>query len=166
MKIYIVGIVASGKSTLARCLSSELGIPHYELDVIVHGEKGELAHRRTPAQQRELICHIDAGGDWIIEGTYRASCHLVLDLADRIVFLDPPLSLRRRRILTRFVKQQLGIEPCRYESDLAMLRRMYKWTRDFERDRPSFEAMLAPYAQKLIRAGSVEEAASAVNAIS
>ena len=165
MKIYIVGIVASGKSTLARLLSSEMGIEHYELDVIVHGEKGELAHRRTPAQQRELICHIDAGGSWIIEGTYRESCHMVLDLADRIVFLDPPLGLRKRRIFTRFIKQKLGMEACRYESDIEMLRLMYKWTRDFERDRPKFEARLAPYAWKLIRAESVEAARSAIGAI-
>jgi len=33
-KIYIVGMVASGKTTFAKNLSKEMGIPFYELDVL------------------------------------------------------------------------------------------------------------------------------------
>ena len=157
-KIYIIGIVASGKSTLARLMEKKLDIPHHEVDVIVHGEKGELAHRRMPAQQLEMIQRIDSEGGWIIEGTYRPSCHCLLDMADVIVFLDPPLRVRKRRILTRFLKQQLRIESCRYESNIGMLRDMYRWTNDFERDRPKFEAMLSIYETKLIRATSTADA--------
>jgi adenylate kinase family enzyme len=42
-KIYIVGIVASGKTTFAKQLSKITGIPWYELDNIVHDDikKGE-----------------------------------------------------------------------------------------------------------------------------
>ncbi len=36
MKIYIVGAVASGKSTLARELSGLTGIPYTSLDEVVH----------------------------------------------------------------------------------------------------------------------------------
>ena len=38
MKIYIVGSVASGKSTLARRLSQSTGIPCFPLDEVVHTE--------------------------------------------------------------------------------------------------------------------------------
>ncbi|MBC1520610.1 hypothetical protein HB912_02985 [Listeria aquatica] len=37
MEIWIIGSVASGKTTLAKELQKELGIPYYELDVFVHG---------------------------------------------------------------------------------------------------------------------------------
>ncbi|WP_277619935.1 hypothetical protein [Listeria aquatica] len=37
MKIWIIGSVASGKTTLAKELQKELGIPYHELDVFVHG---------------------------------------------------------------------------------------------------------------------------------
>ncbi|MEN2666894.1 hypothetical protein [Listeria aquatica] len=34
MKIWIIGSVASGKTTLAKELQKELGIPYHELDVL------------------------------------------------------------------------------------------------------------------------------------
>ncbi len=67
------------------------------------------------------------------------------------MFLDPPLWKRKMRILTRFAKQQLGLEPCHYRSDLRMLRGMFRWTREFERGRPRFEEMLSGYRDKLVR---------------
>ncbi len=150
-KVYIIGIVASGKTTLARRLSKEWNVPHYELDCVVHVGAGREQYKRTPEQQVQEILRIDREGDWIIEGTYRESCRCVLDLADRIIFLDPPLWLRRIRIFTRYVKQRLGIEACHYRSNLWMLRKMYAWTHAFEKDRSGFEAMLAGYGDKVVK---------------
>lgn len=148
-KIYIVGIVASGKTTLAKRLSKEMQIPYYELDCIVHVKTDKERYKRTSEEQVEEIKRIDSLGDWIIEGTYRKSCHCLLEIADRIIFLDPPLWLRKFRILTRFVKQQLHIESCHYKSDLNMLMMMYKWTSDFEKNRVQFEEMIDGYKSKL-----------------
>ncbi len=149
-KIYIIGIVASGKTTLAKALSTKKGLPFYELDAIAHGGEDTQRHKRTPDEQQQIIADIDAAGGWIIEGTYRKSCHCLLDLADTIVFLDTPLHTRLYRIFCRFIKQQLGIEQCHYKSDFHMLRMMYKWTWDFEKGRPEFVKMLAAYEHKLI----------------
>lgn len=149
MKIYIIGIVASGKTTYSRRLSEELGIPAYELDKVVYATRPDGGQRkRSDEEQLEVLEQIDAAGDWIIEGTYRPNLHRVLDMADRIIFLDPPLGLRKRRILTRWLKQRSGREKCDYKPSFHMLRMMYRWTRDFERDRPEFEAMLNRYADK------------------
>lgn len=38
MKILIIGIVASGKTTLAKKLEQQLNIKHYEIDSIVHDD--------------------------------------------------------------------------------------------------------------------------------
>lgn len=148
-KIYIVGSVASGKTTLAKKLSKEMKIPHYELDCIIHVKTENGGYKRTPEEQVQEIKRIDELGDWIIEGTLRSSCHCLLEMADKIIFLDTPLWLRKCRILTRFIKQQLHIEPCHYKSDFNMLRLMYKWTDDFENNRKQFEEILGKYKYKL-----------------
>lgn len=152
MKIYIIGIVASGKTTYSRRLSEELGIPAYELDKVVYATRPDGGQRkRSPEEQMKVLERIDAAGDWIIEGTYRQTLHCVLDMADRIIFLDPPLKLRKKRIFERWRRQRRGEEQCDYRPSLHMLHMMYRWTRDFESTRPAFEAMLENYADKLER---------------
>ncbi|MGF7050797.1 adenylate kinase family enzyme [Paenibacillus sp. DS2015] len=150
-KILIIGIVASGKTTLAKRLSKTLNIPWYELDCIVHHETDNGRYKRTPAEQVAVIKDIDSRGFWIFEGTDRESYRCIFDMADSIIFLDTPLWKRKIRIFIRFLKQKLGIEKSYYKSDIKMLKMMYKWTRDFERDRISFEERLQLYNKKLIR---------------
>lgn len=106
-KIFIVGIVASGKTTLAKRLSNQLIIPWYELDCVVHYEKNGVRITRTPEEQVEFIADINKTGKWIFEGTDRKSYECLYDLADTVVFLDPPLWKRRVRIFTRYIKTKL-----------------------------------------------------------
>lgn len=147
-KIYIIGIVASGKTTLARRLSNTWNIPHYEVDCIVHHRHNDEHYKRSTDEQIKIMEEIDRQGDWIIEGTYRESCDVLLELADRSIFLDTPLWIRKYRILLRYVKQQLGIEKCHYKSDWYMLKRMYKWTREFEKNREAFNKLLSAHHEK------------------
>lgn len=150
-KIYIVGIVASGKTTLAKKLSEHLHIPWFELDCIIYCNSETGRYKRSPEQQLEVIHDIDKNENWIIEGTYRISCHCLFELADTIIFLDPPLWKRKLRIFKRYIKQQLRIEKCHYKSNLKMLKLMYKWTNDFEVNRNKFEAMLEQYEYKILK---------------
>jgi len=148
---HIVGIVASGKTTLARRLSERLNIPWYELDRIVYHRIGNARYKRTPEEQYEVIQEIDRQGAWIFEGTDRSSYRFLFEMADTVIFLDTPLWKRKIRIVTRFLKQNLGLEPCDYKPNLHMLKMMFKWTRDFEAGREAFEARLRLCQDKLIR---------------
>jgi adenylate kinase family enzyme len=150
-KILIIGIVASGKTTLAQRLSKRMNVPWYELDSIVHYQTPTGRSKRTAEEQFEVLKEIDKNDAWIFEGTDRESYQCLYKMADTIIFLDTPLWKRRVRILTRFLKQKLGIEKCNYELDFLMLKMMYKWTRDFEQNRSSFEAKLKLYQDKVIR---------------
>jgi adenylate kinase family enzyme len=150
-KIFIVGIVASGKTTLAKRLSQEISIPWYELDHIVHHKTAAGGVKRTADELVEVIMNIDNHGEWIFEGTDREAYRCLFEMADTIIFLDTPLWKRRVRILIRFIKQNLGVEKCQYRPDITMLKMMYKWTLDFERNRAEFEARLQLYQHKLIR---------------
>ena len=150
MKIFIMGIVASGKTTYAKELSKQMDVPFVELDAVVYHTIDGVRKKRSPEEQVQVIHQMDAKGGWIAEGVYRPSYHLLLDLADVIIWLDPPLWKRKFRILSRHVKQVVGVEECAYEPDLQMLRNMYKWTKDFEKKRPELHKLLKIYEDKLV----------------
>lgn len=78
MKILIIWIVASGKTTLARQLSKEINIQLYELDSIVHDDLNN--RKRTNEEQRQIIEEINKQEDWIIEGTLRKNLYYLLVL--------------------------------------------------------------------------------------
>lgn len=150
MKIFIFGIVASGKTTLSRRLSLKYNIPCYEGDNIAWQRKGKEQYKRSDIEQLNIILDIDKSEEWIIEGTYRESQKCLFDMAEIIIFLDTPLHIRRLRIITRFIKQKLGIEKCNYNPTFEMLKKMFKWTRDFEEKRSKYEKILLEYKDKLI----------------
>lgn len=151
-KIFIVGIVASGKTTLAKCLSHKLNIPWHELDQVVHDRLNQAQTKRTDGEQRAIIEDIDARyGMWIFEGTDRKSYQCLYEMADTIIHLDPPLWIRRKRIITRFLKQRMQLEKCHYKPDVHMLKMMFKWTNDYEKNRKEIEEKMEAYNFKLIR---------------
>lgn len=148
MKILIVGIVASGKTTLARKLSKLLDIKHYEIDSVVHDDINNV--KRSEAEQKKIFKKIDKNSNWIIEGTLRKHLFYLCGMADKIIYLDIPVKVRKKRIFTRFVRQLFEIEKCNYTVNLKMLKLMYKWTNDFEKDKNSFEEKLFKYKDKII----------------
>ncbi|MDD3411007.1 MAG: AAA family ATPase [Eubacteriales bacterium] len=155
--MLIFGIVASGKTTLARELSRRLDTPWFEGDCIAWGFEGEERFKRTDEEQPARIRRIDENPAWIVEGTYRESQKILYELADAVVFLDTPPLVRRRRMVSRFLKQRLGLVACHYKPTFSMLKSMLRWTRDFERDRAAHEARLRQYADKLIWVHSAKE---------
>ena len=155
MKLLIVGIVASGKTTLARRLSKEYNIKHYEIDSIVHDDINNI--KRNNEEQQKIINKINENENWIIEGTLRKNLYNLLDIADKIIYLNISINIRKRKILFRFIKQKLGIEKCTYKSDLKMLKSMYKCTNDYEENRYEFEKKLKKYQDKLIVLSSFKE---------
>ena len=148
MKILIVGIVASGKTTLARKLSKVLGIKHYEIDSIVHDDISGV--KRSENVQKEMFNIINKENDWIIEGTLRKHLFYLCGMADKIIYLDVPLRVRKFRILKRFIKQVFRIEKCNYKVSIEMFKMMYKWTNDFEKNKDEFEKKLFKYKKKLV----------------
>ena len=126
MKILIIGPVGAGKTTLAKTLSNKYNIKHYEIDSIVHDDN-EGGRKRTEEEQNRIIKQIDKQNDWIIEGTLRKNLYYLLEISEKIIYLDIPKRTRNIRILTRFIKQKLKIEKVNYNSTLEMLKLMYKW---------------------------------------
>ena len=148
MKILIIGPVGAGKTTLAKQLSKKYNIKHYEIDSIVHDDS-EGGRKRSEEEQNKIINQIDQEKDWIIEGTLRKNLYYLLEISEKIVYLDVPKRTRIVRILTRFIKQKLKIEKSNYKPTLKMLKLMYKWSREHENNKYELEECLNKHKEKL-----------------
>jgi adenylate kinase family enzyme len=105
-----MGGSCSGKTTVSRRLAATLGVPHIELDALHH----DAGWQEAPAEllQARVRAALDAATDgWVVDGNYGAKLgSLVLERADTVVLLDPPLlpTFRRglRRTITRTITRE------------------------------------------------------------
>lgn len=101
-RINVIGTSCSGKSTLARALAGQLGLPCTELDALFWGPGW------TPVPHETFRARVEAavaGERWVIDGSYSAIRHITWSRADTVVWLDysMPLVLGRwaRRTVAR-----------------------------------------------------------------
>ena len=147
-KILVVGCVGCGKSTYAKKLSKKLKIPVYGIDEIVHDDVKGI--RRSLDEQKELIKQVDKNDKWIIEGALREELYFLLDMADQIIMIDLDREVVEHRIITRYIKQQRGIEKINYEVDSNFLEMMLGYVNKYYETRDDIFKMLEKYKDKLI----------------
>ncbi|MEB2281958.1 AAA family ATPase [Lysinibacillus xylanilyticus] len=151
-KIHIIGSVASGKTTLAKELSTKLNIPYYELDNVVWIRQNSGDIRRTDQQKVDYLNDIILTNAWIIEGVHNEDWVAQSFLnADLIIFLDTNYFIRIYRILKRFTLQKLGLEKSNYKPTFAIFIKMFKWNHYFEEiGKPNFYYKYGIYYDKLM----------------
>jgi adenylate kinase family enzyme len=151
-KIHIIGSVGSGKTTLAKEMSSKLQIPYYELDNVVWKRHKSGDIRRTEEERKVYLDTIIHSEGWIVEGVHNEEW--VKDSfknAELIIFLDTNYGVRTYRIIKRFVLQKLGVEPSNYKPSLKIFMKMFKWNRYFEEvGKPNFFNKFAVYHDKTL----------------
>jgi len=147
-KILIVGCVGSGKSTYAKKISKKLKIPVYGIDEIVHDD--ELGVRRSLEEQKEIIDKINTNDKWIIEGALRKELYFLLEMADLIIMIDIDREIVEHRVITRYIKQQLGIEKIDYKVDNDFLEMMLGYVDKYYETREDIFKILNKYKDKLI----------------
>ncbi|WFR57254.1 hypothetical protein QA584_27210 [Anaerocolumna sp. AGMB13025] len=153
MKIYIVGAVSSGKTTLARKLSKKLNIQYQPLDEVVHipDKSSPWGNRKRQPEERDTMFYsIIQQSMWIIEDIGRPCFVEGLKVADTIILLEVPTRTRNYRIIKRWIKQLLGIEKCIYNPDINMLKCMLQWSKDYDLGIDKLKERISPYQGKVI----------------
>lgn len=163
-KIHIIGSVGSGKTTLAKKLSSQFNVPYYELDNVVWKRSSTGDIRRTDEDRDELLNKIVQSDHWIIEGVHHKWISPSLHNADVIIFLDTDYSIRRYRIIKRFILQKLGLEKANYKPTLKIFKDMFKWNAQFEiNSKPEIMNMLSLYENKLVIAKEMSDVTDGID---
>lgn len=108
MRISIVGLPGSGKTTLARVLSKKLGIPHIHIDRfwleagglnVSHNKDGVEYRDQVRAKVRVKALEAHIAGSWVSDGFYTGMVPEITEWSDRIVYLKIPLA---RRLFNHF----------------------------------------------------------------
>lgn len=154
MKIHIIGGSGSGKTYLARKLSNELGIPHYDLDDIQWDNNADHYGVKRNAEERSaLLERLLENESWIIEGVYYAWCEKCFEDADEIYLLSVPRYKYRYRIIKRFIKRKLGLEKGKKES-LKSLKALLEWADKYQKaNMIEIRKLLEKYPEKVIEKG-------------
>lgn len=96
-QILVTGNAGSGKTTFAKKLSTDLGIPLHGLDLIVW----QPGWKVTPeAERKQKIQQLTLNESWVVDGVSKQ----IFLAADTIFFLDIPLYRCLINIVTRFIQ--------------------------------------------------------------
>lgn len=102
-RVLVVGSSGSGKTTTARLIAGELGIPHIELDALHWGPDWTAA---TAGEMRTRVQQAIGPDAWVVDGNYRSKTGtLVWDRADTVVWVNPPRPVAVWRSLTRTIRR-------------------------------------------------------------
>jgi hypothetical protein len=153
LKVHIVGLPSSGKTTLGSGLSSSLGVPHYDLDSVAYVDDRWTLR---PAKDRdELVTKILAGPGFVTEGHFVGWVSPLCAGADLIVWLDPPLRVLIWRHVRRHgrLRQPLWLLGRLRFQVLCYFRPAGKGPAEDDPDltRSGIETMLRPWAEKVLR---------------
>ncbi|MEW4305978.1 DNA topology modulation protein FlaR [Rossellomorea marisflavi] len=144
-RIHIIGSVGSGKTTLARTLSTATSIPYHELDNVVWERRMGGDRRRTDEERNAVLADLVKAESWIIEGAHSTAwVEESFRNADVILFLDTPYYKRMKQITFRFLRQKTGRESAHYTPDFTIFKNMFKWNAVFEKE-------TKPYILKLFK---------------
>jgi adenylate kinase family enzyme len=152
-RIVLFGNAGSGKTTLARALSSQYGLAHLDLDSLAWDSPGV---RRSPSESTSAIRNFIAqNSGWVIEGCYGDLLEQVLPYASEVRFLNPGVETCIANCKAR------PWEPQKYPSRRAQdqkLEFLLDWVRKYEsrtdeysllRHRELFEGFPGPKVELL-----------------
>lgn len=98
MRILVIGSCGAGKTTLARAIAEERGLPVIHLDQH-YWRPGWVAP--SEAEWQAQVARLAAEPRWVMDGNYSGTLMGRIALADAIVYLDMPRWLCMLRVFRR-----------------------------------------------------------------
>ncbi|MBQ8351327.1 MAG: AAA family ATPase [Clostridia bacterium] len=84
-RVIVIGCPGSGKSTFARALRDQTGLPLVHLDMLYwRADRTTVSHEEFDERLAKAL----AGECWIIDGNYQRTLEKRLSAADTVFFLD------------------------------------------------------------------------------
>lgn len=126
-RVLLVGNSGSGKTTMARALSAERGLPHLDLDAIAWATPG--VRRPLDESVAALRLFVERHPAWVIEGSYGTLVAAALPFCTELRFLNPGVEACLAHCRAR------PWEPAKYASPEEQDRRLdflLDWVRTYE----------------------------------
>lgn len=100
-RVAVIGSPGTGKSTFAKQLAAQTGLPLIHLDYHYHDKKrGYPTNKEAWVAKTRELAQPDA---WIIDGNFASTLVERLQMADTIFYFDMPTSLAISGIVKRWV---------------------------------------------------------------
>ncbi|MGW0966429.1 adenylate kinase [Streptomyces sp. NPDC002516] len=101
-RILVVGVTGAGKSTLARALSTRLGLPYHEMDALYFNGPDWSVNDKLAEEVAALV----AEPRWVVDSLgYPEVRDLLWERADTVVWLDYPKRVVMPRVLRRSLRR-------------------------------------------------------------
>ena len=135
-KIFIVGGPGSGKTTYAKKLAAEFGIPHFDLDSINWKNQIKCCDCERPKSERLALRDkiLDGNDNWVIEGVYTGDWIIpFIEQADKIIILKTPTWIRQYRIIRRSFRRLFRLEPRTHKESLISVLKLLYWSGQYNK---------------------------------
>lgn len=127
MKIYVIGTVGSGKSTLSKKLANYYNINYYELDNVIweYNPNGDI--RRDNEDIKKIFNDILSNDNYIMEDVGRDIFKQGIIDSDIVIYYNLNKFTLYKQLIKRYLRQKLGVEYSSYKPSIKMLINMFKW---------------------------------------
>ena len=153
-KIIIIGDAGRGKTTFAEKLSEKLGIPKYSTDDYYWETKFSKARSVEESNEMARLCF--EKDSWIVEGGSRRMLIIGMPKADKIFYLKHKSFLNLAWVIC---KRSFGRKHETLKNTFDLIVYQFKKRNKIGKHKSveSFEELIKPYEDKVIRLDSFEK---------